>query len=195
MNHLHKAAFYGLAMVASSCVAQSGAAPVPAEPVIVTRFAIDGADSLSASQIEVVKSAVLRKPKSAEALMDTARQLITSFLDNSCYIRSDIQLSVVNAATPRDNAWMQATVQQGIRYRLRNFKVNWATVFSEQEIKQHLHLDAMRQGDCSALDGVERTVTGLYQRRGFRNVKVHSLVQANRATQQFDLTLYINEGI
>jgi len=51
----------------------------------------------------------------------------------------------------------------------------------------------MRQGDCSGLATLNDTVTDLYQSRGFRNVKVNQLVQASKATEQFDLTLYIDE--
>lgn len=134
------------------------------------------------------------RPESAEVLMDTARRLLTASLDSYCYIRSDIQLEVVNAKASPDAAWMHASVRQGIRYRLRNFGVQWAQVFSSQEIGQHLPLDAMRQGDCSGLATVVNAVADLYQSRGFRNVKVHPLVQPNKATEQFDLTLYIDEG-
>jgi outer membrane protein assembly factor BamA len=126
-------------------------------------------------------------------LMDTARHLLTASLDSYCHIRSDIQLEVVNAKASPDAAWMHATVRQGVRYRLRNFRVQWAQVFSAQEIEQRLPLDAMRRGDCSGLTTVDATVTDLYQLRGFGNVKVNRLVQANKATEQFDLTLYIDE--
>ncbi len=171
------------------------AAPVPAgQPITVKHFSIKGADSLSASQIDQVKSLVVGKPGSDEALMDAARHQLTTFLESYCYIRPDIELNVVNAMTSPDDAWMQVTVQQGVRYRLHNFSVNWATVFSAQEIEQHLPLDAMRRGDCSGLASVESRVADLYKDRGFRNVKVHPLVQANRATEQFDLTLYIDEN-
>ena len=89
---------------------------------------------------------------------------------------------------------MHATVRQGIRYRLRNFRVQWARAFSAQEIEQRLPLEAMRRGDCSGLATVVDTVTDLYQSRGFRNVKVNPMVQPYKATEQFDLTLYIDEG-
>jgi outer membrane protein assembly factor BamA len=89
---------------------------------------------------------------------------------------------------------MHVKVRQGTRYRLGNFRVQWAQAFSAQEIGQHLPLDAMRRGDCSGFDDAENTVTDFYRSRGFRNVKVHPLVQANKATEQFDLTLYIDEA-
>jgi outer membrane protein assembly factor BamA len=194
MNRLCEVAFCAVAIVLCSGT-HSSAAPAPADQQItVTRFVIEGADSLSTSQIEEVKSSVMGKPESAEVLMDTARHLLTTFLDSNCYIRPDIQLDVVNAKASPDAASMHATVRQGIRYRLRNFRVQWARVFSAQEIEQHLPLDAMRRGDCSGLATVPDTVTDLYQSRGFRNVQVHPLVQANKATEQFDLTLYIDEG-
>ncbi len=176
-------------------VVPSSMAQAPAgQKSTVKHFSIQGADSLSASQIEQVKSSVLGKPESDEALMDTARHLLTTFLSGKCYIRADIDLSIVNAATSPDDAWMQVTVQQGVRYHLHNFSVNWATVLSAQQIEQHLPLDAMRRGDCSGLATVESAVTDLYKGRGFRNVKVHSLVQANKLSEQFDLTLYIDEN-
>ncbi len=194
MNRLCEVAFCAIAVVLCS-VTPSSAAPVPADQQItVKQFVIEGADSLSTSQIEEVKSSVMGRPESAEVLLDTARHLLTAFLDSNCYIRSDIQLDVVNAKTSPDAASMHATVRQGIRYRLRNFRVQWARAFSAQEIEQHLPLDDMRRGDCSGLATVDNTVTDLYQSRGFRNVKVHPLVQANKATEQFDLTLYIDEG-
>ncbi|HUK43506.1 MAG TPA: hypothetical protein VLW48_03585 [Candidatus Bathyarchaeia archaeon] len=189
MTRLCEVAFCAIALVYAS------ATPAPADQQItVKHFVIEGADSLSRSQIEEVKSSVMGKPESGKVLMDTARHLLTGFLDSKCYIRSDIDLTVVNANAAPDAAWMQATVKQGTRYRLRNFRVQWARAFSAQEIEQHLPLDAMRRGDCSGLANVESAVADFYQSRGFRNVKVHPLVQSNKATEQFDLTLYIDEG-
>ena len=194
MKRLCEVALCVIAVVLSSA-SNLIAMPVPADqPITVKHFVIEGADSLSRSQIEEVKSSVMGKPGSGEALMDTARHLLTTFLDGYCYIRSDIELTVVNAQSSPDAAWMNAKVQQGVRYRLRNFRVQWATVFSAQEIEQHLPLAAMRRGDCSGLDNLESTVAELYQSRGYRNVKVHPLIQSNKATEQFDLTLYIDEG-
>ncbi len=188
MNRLCEVAFCAIAVVYSS------ATPVPGDQQItVQHFVIEGADSLSSSQIEEVKSSVMSRPGSRVALMDTARHLLTTSLESYCYIRPDIQLEVVNASSLPDAAWMNATVRQGVRYRLRNFRVQWAQVFTAQEIEQHLPLDAMRRGDCSGLATVDATVTDLYQRRGFSHVKVHQLVQADKATEQFDLTLYIDE--
>jgi len=193
MNRLCEVAFCAIAVVLCS-VSHSSATPVPADQQItVTHFVIEGADSLSTSQIEEVKSSVMGRPESAEVLMDAARHLLTASLESYCYIRPDIQLEVVNAKASPDAAWMHATVREGIRYRLRNFRVQWAQVFSAQEIGQQLPLDAMRRGDCSGLATVDATVTDLYERRGFRNVKVNQLLQANKATEQFDLTLYIDE--
>ncbi len=194
MNRLCELAFCAIAVVLGF-VTHARATPAPADQqVTVKQFVIEGADSLSTSQIEEVKSSVMGRPETAEALMDTARHRLTAFLDSNCYIRSDIQLEIVNAKASPDAAWMHATVRQGLRYRLRNFRVQWAQVFSAQEIEQHLPLDAMRRGDCSGLATVVDTVTDFYQTRGFRNVKVHPLVQAYKATEQFDLTLYIDEG-
>jgi outer membrane protein assembly factor BamA len=193
MSRLCQVAFFTVAVVVCSAT-HASTTPLPADQqVTVTHFVIEGADSLSSSQIEEVKSSVMGRPESTEVLMDTARHLLTASLSSSCYIRSDIELEVVNGNASPDAAWMKAKVRQGVRYRLRNFRVQWATVFSAQEIEQHLPLEAMRQGDCSGLATLNDTVTDLYQGRGFRNVKVNQLVQASKATEQFDLTLYIDE--
>jgi outer membrane protein assembly factor BamA len=193
MNRLGEVAFCAIAVVLCS-VTHASAAPAPGDQhITVAHFVIEGADSLSRSQIEEIKSSVMSRSESAEVLMDAARHLLTAALESSCYIRPDIQLSVVNAQASPNAAWMQATVRQGTRYRLRNFRVQWAQVFSAQEIGQQLPLDDMRRGDCSGLATLDATVTDLYQRRGFRNVKVNQLVQPNKATEQFDLTLYIDE--
>jgi outer membrane protein assembly factor BamA len=87
-----------------------------------------------------------------------------------------------------------AANQENDRYRLHNFRVQWTQVFSAPEIEQRLPLDATRRGDCSGWANVESTVTDFYRSRGFRTVKIHSLVQPNKATEQFDLTLYVEEG-
>jgi len=163
------------------------------QQITVSRFVVDGADSLSRSQIEQVKSSVMGKRDSGVALMDTARHLLTDALTRECYIRSDIELEVVNASAMPNSAWMHVTVRQGARYRLRNFRVEWAQAFSAQEIQQQLPLDAMRRGDCSGLINLEGNLAEFYRGQGFPNAKVHSLVQSNN-TQQFDLTLYIDEG-
>ena len=194
INRLCEVAFCAIAVVLCS-VTQSNATPAPTDQQFtVEPFVIEGADSLSTSPLEEVKFSVMGRAESPEVLLDTARHLLTAFLDSYCYFRSDIQLDVVNAKSSPDAAWMHATVRQGIRYRLRNFRVQWAQVLSAQEIEQHLPLHAMRRGDCPGLATVVNTVTDSYQSRGFRNVKVQPLVQANKATEQFDLTLYIDEG-
>ncbi len=164
------------------------------DEITVKRFVIDGADSLSPSQIEQVKASVLGMPGNREALMDTARRLLTNFLEKQCYLRADIELEVINANDAPNWAWMQAKVGQGVRYRLRDFRVQWARAFSVQQIGQQLPLDAMRRGNCSGLSNAPTTISDFYLSHGLRNVKVHPLVQANKATQQFDLTLYIDEG-
>lgn len=115
MNRLCEVAFCAI-VVALCSVTYSSATPAPPDQQItVAQFVIEGADSLSTSQIEEVKSAVMGRPESAEVLMDTARQRLTDFLNSYCYIRSDIQLSVVNAKASPDAAWMNATVRQGTR--------------------------------------------------------------------------------
>jgi len=113
MNRLCEVLFCAIAVGLCS-VTHSSATPAPADQqVTVKQFVIEGADSLSTSQIEEFKSSVMGRPESAEVLLDTARHRLTAFLNSYCYIR---------------------------------------------------------------------------------NVKVHPLVQANKATEQFDLTLYIDEG-
>jgi len=182
-------------VVLSFFVAQANATPPAADQQItVTRFVIDGANALSASQLEAVKASVMGKRETSEVLLDTARHLLTTYLNNLCYIRATVDADVVNADNRPDQAWMHATVQQGVRYRLGNFRVQWAQAFSAQQIAQQLPLDAMRRDDCSGLVNVESTVADFYRSHGFRTVKVHPLVQANKATEQFDLTLYIDEA-
>jgi outer membrane protein assembly factor BamA len=186
--------FYAVLILVCS-VTHASANPVPADQQItVVHFAIEGADNLSASQIEEVKAAVMGRPESSEALMDTARHMLTADLNRKCYIRSDIDLDVVNAQATPQSAWMHIKVRQGVRYRLSNFRIEWAHAFTAAQIGELLPLDAMRRGDCSSLDDVESTVTDFYRSRGFRNVKVNRLVQADKATEQFNLTLYIDEG-
>ncbi len=194
MNRLCEVAFFVVAVVLFTG-APSSAAPAPADqPVTVVRCVIDGADSLSSSQLEEVKAAVMGKPEPSKDLMDTARHLLTTALNQKCYIRSDIDLDVVNADASPDKAWMHVTVRQGVRYRLNNFTIQWAQAFSAEQIAQLLPLDAMRRGDCSGFDDVEKTVSDFYRSRGFQNVKVHPLVQAYQSREVFDLTLYIDEG-
>ena len=171
MNRLCEVAFCVTAVVLF-LGAPSTAAPAPADqPVTVVRCVIDGAESLSASQVEEVKAAVMGKPEPSQDLMDTARHLLTTALNRKCYIRADIDLDVVNAQAAPDAAWMHVDVRQGVRYRLNNFTVQWAQAFSAQQIAQLLPLDAMRQGDCSGFDDVERTVSDFYRSRGFQNVR------------------------
>src|SRR5437764_14320844 len=77
--------------------------PVAAEQQItVTQFVIDGANKLSALQIEQVKTAVVGRRGTSEELMDTARRLLIGFLNSECYIRPDIDLDVVNAYASPD---------------------------------------------------------------------------------------------
>ena len=194
MNRACEVAVCAIAGILFS-VSQATAAPGPADqPITVTHLSIEGAESLSASQIDEVKASVVGKPETAETLMDTARHLLTRFLTVACYIRPDIDLEAVNAQASPDSAWMHVKVRQGTRYRLRNFRVQWAQAFSAQQIEQQLPLDAMRRGDCSGLPDVEATIADFYRSRGFPKAKVHSLVQANKASEQFDLTLYIDEA-
>ena len=194
MNRLCEVAFSVVAIILFPGAPSSAAPPPADQPVTVVRCVIDGADSLSPSQIEEVKAAVMGKPKPSQELMDTARHLLTTALDQKCYIRADIDLDVVNVEATPEAAWMHIKVRQGVRYRPNNFNIHWAQAFSAQQIGQLLPLDAMRRGDCSGFDDVESTVSDFYRSRGFQNVKVHPLVQTDKSREVFDLTLYIDEG-
>jgi outer membrane protein assembly factor BamA len=171
------------------CAAQSD------ERITYTELAITGANALSSSQIREVKDAVLNKRDTTEKLMDAARRALTDAFKSECYLNPDIELfSAFRKDRPPDDVVLHATVREGLRYTLRNFRVQWDQAVSTQQIEQQLPLDAMRRGDCQGLSDVESTVRQLYQDRGYRNVKVHVLIQPNGASRQFDLTLYVDQG-
>ena len=89
MHRLREAAFCAIA-VAVFCLTPPSATPSPADQSITVKHVlIEGADSLSHSQIEEVKSAVMGKPEPAQVLMDTARERLTMLLSNNCYIQPD----------------------------------------------------------------------------------------------------------
>ncbi len=170
------------------CAAQSD------ERITYTELAITGANDLSSLQIREVKDAVLNKRDTTENLMDTARHELTAAFKSECYLNPDIELfSGFRKGGPAD-VTLHATVKMGLRYTLRNFKVQWDQTVSAQQIAQQLPLDAMRRGDCQGLNDVESTVAQLYRDRGYPNVKVHVLIQPSGATRQFDLTLYVDQG-
>ncbi len=124
-----------------------------------------------------------------------ARHELTAAFKSECYLNPDIELfSGFRKDGPADDVTLHATVKMGLRYTLRNFKVQWDQTVSAQQIAQQLPLDAMRGGDCQGLNDVESTVAQLYRDRGYPNVKVHVLIQPSGATHQFDLTLYVDQG-
>ena len=171
------------------CAAQSD------ERITYKELVITGANDLSSSQIREVKASVLGRRDTTENLMDTARHALTAAFKSECYLNPDIELfSAFRKDGPADDVTLHATVKEGLRYSLRNFKVQWDQTIPTQQLAQQLPLDAMRRGDCQGLNDVENTVAQLYHDRGFPNVKVNVLIQPNGATRQFDLTLYVDQG-
>jgi outer membrane protein assembly factor BamA len=169
--------------------------PASDDRITVKELVITGANDLSSSQIAEAKDSVAGKSGTTENLMDTARQSLTTALKNDCYLNPDIELfSAFRKDEPADAVVMHATVHEGLRYTLRNFRVQWAQAASAKEIEQLLPIGDMRRGDCRGLDDVPATVEEFYRKRGYPNVKVHPLIQPNGASRQFDLTLYIDEG-
>jgi hypothetical protein len=190
VNRSCAVAVFGI-VAALFCTAQR---PEP-DQIILKDLVISGANDLSSSQIDAVKRSVVGKPDSTEHLMDTARHGLTAALKSECYLNPDIELfSGYRKDKPPDDVVMHATVRDGLRYTLRNFRVQWDQTVSAQQIAQQLPLDAMRRGDCQGLNDVESTVGQLYYDRGYANVKVNVLIQPNGTTRQFDLTLYVDQG-
>lgn len=194
MNRARKLALLVI-VAALCCAAQPPASPAPDEQITIKQLVIKGGDALSSSQAREAKASVEGKTGTTESLMDAARKSVTASLKSACYLRPDIEIfSAYRKDTPPDAVVMYATVKEGLRYTLRNFRVEWDKTISAEEIARALPLDAMRRGDCQALDDVESTVGQLYRQRGYPNAKVHVLVQPSAATRQFDLTLYVDEG-
>jgi len=183
-------------IVVSICLAaQPPATPASDDQITIKELVITGANDLTSSQIAEAKDSVVGKSGTTENLMDTARHSLTAALKSECYLNPDIELfSAFRKDKPPDDVVMHVTVREGLRYTLRNFRVQWAQAASAKEIEQILPIDDMRRGDCRGLDDVPTTVQDFYQKRGYPNVNVHPLIQPNGATRQFDLTLYIDEG-
>ncbi len=181
-----------LLTAAICCAAQK---PDAGEKITIKDVVIKGANDLSRSQIEEAKALVVDQQGTSKDLMDRVRLSLTAALKSQCYLYPDIDLTTLSRSDASSNAGvMYVTVQDGVRYQLRNFRIQWAQAFSLKDIEQLLPLDDMRRGDCRALDDVPSTVEEFYRKRGYPNVKVHPLIQPNKATRQFDLTLYIDEG-
>ncbi len=186
---------FGVIVVSICLAAQPPATPASDDQITIKELVITGANDLTSSQIAEAKDSVVGKSGTTENLMDAARHSLTAALKSECYLNPDIELfSAFRKDKPPDDVVMHATVREGLRYTLRNFRVQWAQAASAKEIEQLLPIDDMRRGDCRGLDGVPTTVQDFYQKRGYPNVNVHPLIQPNGATRQFDLTLYIDEG-
>jgi outer membrane protein assembly factor BamA len=186
---------FGVIVVSICLAAQPPATPASDDQIIIKELVITGANDLSSSQIAEAKDSVVGKSGTTENLMDTARHSLTAALKSECYLNPDIELfSAFRKDKPPDDVVMHVTVREGLRYTLRNFRVQWAQAASAKEIEQILPIDDMRRGDCRGLDDVPTTVQDFYQKRGYPNVNVHPLIQPNGATRQFDLTLYIDVG-
>jgi outer membrane protein assembly factor BamA len=186
---------FGVIVVSICLAAQPPATPASDDQITIKELVITGANDLSSSQIAEAKDSVVGKSGTTENLMDTARHSLTAALKSECYLNPDIELfSAFRKDKPPDDVVMHVTVREGLRYTLRNFRVQWAQAASAKEIEQILPIDDMRRGDCRGLDDVPTTVQDFYQKRGYPNVNVHPLIQPNGATRQFDLTLYIDEG-
>ena len=186
---------FGVIVVSICLAAQPPATPASDDQITIKELVITGANDLTSSQIAEAKDSVVGKSGTTENLMDAARHSLTAALKSECYLNPDIELfSAFRKDKPPDDVVMHVTVREGLRYTLRNFRVQWAQAASLKEIEQLLPIDAMRRGDCRGLDDVPTTVQDFYQKRGYPNVKVHPLIQPNGATRQFDLTLYIDEG-
>ncbi len=183
-------------ILATICyAAQPPALTASDDPITVKEVVIKGATDLSRSQIEATKALVVDQQGTSKDLMDRVRESLTAALKSECYLRPDIDLTTLSRSDASSNAGvMYVTVEDGVRYQLRNFRVQWDQAVPTQQIEQALPLNAMRRGDCQGLNDVESTVSQLYRDRGYLNVKVHVLIQPDKTTKQFDLTLYVDEG-
>jgi hypothetical protein len=194
MNRFCQVAF-GVIVISVWLAAQPPATAASDERITIKELVITGANDLSSSQIAEAKDSVVGKSGTTESLMDTARHSLTAALKSECYLNPDIELfSAFRKDEPPDDVVLHATVHEGLRYTLRNFRVQWDQAVPTQQIAQQLPLDAMRRGNCQGLNDVESTVDQLYRDRGYPNVKVNVLIQPNGATRQFDLTLYVDQG-
>jgi len=194
MNHPGELALVVI-VAALFCAGQPPVTPVADDQVTVKELVIKGGDALSSFQVREAKGSVEGQTGTMESLMDTARLSLTASLKSDCYLNPDIELfSMFRKDGPADDVTLRATVKDGVRYTLRNFRIQWDKTIPAQEIERALPLDDMRRGDCRGLNDVENTVGQLYRQRGYPNVKVHPLIQPNGATRQFDLTLYVDEG-
>ncbi len=183
-----------MVMLTIGAMAQPMSAQV--HPIVVKEVVIRGASELTSSQLAEIRASVLGRTDTSVNLMDTVRHGLDAQFHSACYLRPDIELTTWSADNgPAQGAVMHVTVRAGERYQLRKFRVEWAKQVSPKEIEQHLPLDEMRQGNCQALDGIESTVADLYRDRGFSDVIVKSQVVADKATRQFDLALYVMEGM
>ena len=178
-----------------SAAVQPPATSASDDQITVKDVVIKGANDLSRSQIEEAKALVVDQQGTSKDLMDRVRLFLTAALKSQCYLYPDVDLTTLSRSDASSNAGvMYVTVQDGVRYQLRNFRIQWAQAASLKDIEQLLPLDDMRRGDCRGLDDAPSTVQDFYRKRGYSNVKVHPLIQATKATRQFDLTLYIDEG-
>ena len=122
MNRSYAVAVFVL-LAAFCCAAQK---PDSNEQITYTELDITGANDLSSSQIREVKASVLGRRDTSESLMDTARHALTIALKSECYLNPDIELfSAFRKDGGGDDVTLHATVKEGLRYSLRNFRVQW----------------------------------------------------------------------
>ena len=175
------------------CAAQPPLPPAPDDQITVKELVIKGGNALSYSQLRDARASVEGRTGTMVNLMDAARESLTASLKSDCYLVPDVEMFTAFAQDASTAVVMHAAVREGVRYTLRNFRIEWDKTLSQQ-IEHLLPLDAMRRGDCQGLNELESTVSQYYRKHGYPNIKLHPLIQTNSSIRQFDLTLYIDEG-
>ncbi len=125
---------FGVIVVSICLAAQPPATPASDDQITIKELVITGANDLSSSQIAEAKDSVVGKSGTTENLMDAARHSLTAALKSECYLNPDIELfSAFRKDEPPDDVVMHVTVREGLRYTLRNFRVQWAKAVSRRK--------------------------------------------------------------
>lgn len=162
----------------------------------VAELNITGADSLSTAELQDLRQKLLDQQGSRARVVEKLRHELAVAVGNHGYLRARIKIDVEPADRndPR-HAVLQAAVQQGTQYRLRNFGFEGNHAFTSAQLQPLVPVAAMRDGDMSGLRLVYGKVNEFYHKAGFSSAKAVRHLSYDDGLGVIDLVVKIDEGV
>ena len=185
-----------ISLLWAACAAAQAGIEVADDRLSVTGLDVTGADSLSTAELQGLRQKLVDQQESRARIVEKLRHELAVAVGNHGYLRARINVDV----EPKDridpgHVVLQAAVQQGTQYRLRNFSFEGNHAFTSTQPQPLVPVAAMRDGDMSGLRLVYGRVNEFYHKAGFTSAKAVPHLSYDDGLGVIDLVVKIDEGV